>query len=206
LGVVFVFLMRLSTTSFILFFSLGLEAMAWASDLAVNPYRGITERNAFHLRAPLPDTPKEPVKVAPPIVTLTGITTILEHKIVFITIAAAKPGQLPESVMLGVGQVFKEIEVRSIDEQTGVVKIVNHGELQSLDMNDAGAKSSDYFKEPVLSQPVPKLNFTESDAGRLRPEERVALIEIQRIKMQEESDPTSKILPPTELTAEILGQ
>jgi len=41
--------------------------------------------------------------------------------------------------------------------------------------------------------------------NNLTPEEQVALIEIQRVKAMQEKDPVSTILPPTEMTPEVMG-
>lgn len=49
------------------------------------------------------------------------------------------------------------------------------------------------------------LNQQNQGTG-MTPEEITALIEIQRVKYQQENNPTSKILPPTELTPEVMGQ
>jgi hypothetical protein len=48
-------------------------------------------------------------------------------------------------------------------------------------------------------------NVNSQGQTSLTPEEQVALIEIQRVKYRQENDPTSKILPPTELTPEVNG-
>jgi len=211
MGVVFVVVMKALRTKGIVMlagFGLAKAATAWAADVAANPYHVISERNLFHLRAAPPTVGCEPARVDPPSVGLTGITTILGTKMAFITIAAVRPGQTAQSVMLGVGQAFEDVEVKGINERNGIVEIVNHGQVQFLDINDPGVKPLDHFEEhferPVISDRAPK--SVERDDQRLTAEDRVALIELQRAKYLQENDPTSKILPPTELTAEILGQ
>ena len=49
-------------------------------------------------------------------------------------------------------------------------------------------------------------NFNQSQGSPMTAEEQVALIELQRIKALQEHDPVSNILPPTELTPEVMGQ
>ena len=83
----------------------------------------------------------QPAKVDRPSVELTGITTILRRKMALLTIinAGIKSGEhvlkpyAMESVMLAEGQEYDGIQIRTIDERTGVVQIVNEGESQSLD-------------------------------------------------------------------------
>jgi hypothetical protein len=49
-------------------------------------------------------------------------------------------------------------------------------------------------------------NFNQQSQSTMTPEEQVALIELQRMKALKEHDPISTILPPTELTSEVMGQ
>jgi hypothetical protein len=46
----------------------------------------------------------------------------------------------------------------------------------------------------------------EAQVSTMTPEQQVALIELQRVKAIQQHDPVYKILPPTELTPEVLGQ
>lgn len=113
-------------------------------DAPRNPYEGIADRNVFDLHAPPPKEDADALKPKTeiPKLTLNGITTILGKKVTFITAPAAKPGAPPTTVMLAEGQAQEEIEVRQIDEKGGVVKVVNHGEEQTLDFEHDGAKPS----------------------------------------------------------------
>jgi len=108
------------------------------------PYGAIIERNVFNLHAPPPPPNPEDLikKTPPPKLTLTGITTILGRKLVFLTMPAAKPGTAPDSIMLAEGQGQNDVEVQSIDEKAGVVKVSNHGVEQNLDFEHDGAKPS----------------------------------------------------------------
>lgn len=127
-----------------------------------NPYEGIVDRNVFDLRAP---PPKEDMgalksKAQIPKLTLNGITTILGKKVTFITLPTIKPGAPPITVMLAEGQAQEEIEVQRIDEKAGVVKVVNHGEEQTLDFEHDGAKPSSPPPNAVtpLRIPPPGMN------------------------------------------------
>lgn len=83
-------------------------------------YGAIVRRNAFNLREPEP--PKPPPEPPPSIkVNLTGITTILSGKRAFLLVQ--EQGKQPESKMLKEGERDGQIEVVSIDESTGSVKI-----------------------------------------------------------------------------------
>jgi hypothetical protein len=194
-------------------------AMA-ASDTSTagQPYDGIVERNVFNLHAPPPAiNPADLVQhTPPPKITFTGITTILGKKLAFLTIPAAKPGALPESMMLAEGQAQNEVEVKQIDEKAGIVKVVNHGEAQTLDFDHDGAKPTGAPAPTMLPPPsAPPPNVMPGNVIRplrslpprssLSPEEQVALIEVQRVKYQQENNPISHILPPTEMTPEVNG-
>ena len=129
---------------------LGASARA-ASSGASAPYDSIVERNVFNLHAPPPAVdPKTLVPpTPPPKLTLTGITTILGKKVTFITMPAMKPGAPPESLALAEGQAQNEVEVKAIDEKAGVVKVVNHGDEQTLDFLHDGAKTSGPPPAPI---------------------------------------------------------
>lgn len=175
------------------------------------PYQQIAERNVFRLSEPVVSVivPQPPPIVLPKI-TLTGITTILGRRIVFLTVAGTRPHQAAESFMLSEGQGLNEIEVRSIDERAGVVTVLNHGQSQVLNFEHDGAKPAVAPAEPVSNQrvlPRPALPLPSARTeATLTPEEQVALIEIQRVKYQQENNSTGKILPPTEMTPETLGE
>jgi hypothetical protein len=172
---------------------------------AVNsPYAEIAKRNVFGLSAPVITVVAPTTKpLALPKITLTGITTILGRRMAFLTISAVKAGEAAESFMLAVGQGVNDIEVKNIDERAGVVSVVNHGESQILNFDRDGAKTpgppnDPAPREPILPRPAPP--STVSGEAPLTPEEQVALIEIQRVKYQQENNSIHDILPPTEMT------
>lgn len=191
-------------------------AGAKAASDGTSPYDGIVERNVFNLHAPPPVVnPADLVQhTPPPKITFTGITTILGKKLAFLTVPAAKPGALPESMMLAEGQAQNEIEVKQIDDKAGIVKVVNHGEAQTLDFDHDGVKPSNAPPPTMMPPPAaPPPNVMPGNVIRplrslppratLSPEEQTALIEIQRVKYQQENNPISQILPPTEMTPEM---
>ncbi len=110
-----------------------------------NPYGGIVDRNVFSLKpAPLVDptpvaSPTPPVKL-----TLNGITTILGNKRALLH--AQIPPRPPEpakeeNYMLTEGQRDGGVEVLSIDEHAGIVKVNNNGLTETLDFVNNGAKA-----------------------------------------------------------------
>lgn len=109
-----------------------------------NPYEAIVDRNVFGLHDPPPRVDLDALKPKTqiPKLTLNGITTILGKKVTVLTAPPAKPGARPTSVMLAEGQAQDEIEVREIDEKAGMVKVINHGEEQTLDFEHDGEKAS----------------------------------------------------------------
>jgi len=186
---------RIGTISLL---ALGVATLsAHALEVRQSPYDKISERNLFQLHAaPIPPPPPPTVN-PPPKATLTGITTILGKRLAFITIEGtkARPG---ESMILVEGQAVNGIEVKGIDEKAGVVKILNGGELQIL--NFEAPKASAVRPNPApMALPPPASPAEARLESLMTPEEQVALIELQRIKFQQESNPIHMILPPTDL-------
>ena len=103
-----------------------------------NPYTPIVTRNVFGLLPIPPPTPVDTAPVvAPPKITLNGITTILGSKEVsFYKVAMpAKPGQpaQDQSYMMGEGESDNDIQVVKIDTDADVVIFsCNHGTIQQL--------------------------------------------------------------------------
>lgn len=167
------------------------------------PYDRIAERNLFKLR-PASITQKPVPEPKPhPKVRLTGITMILKKPVAFITIEGGKPEL---SVTLGQGEAVKGIEVKSIDEKTGTVGILNEGELQILNFEPVkptgqqfiGVETINVTLSPAPS-PLSPVSLQKTEPS-LSPEEQAALTELQRIKFQQEGNPVHSLLPPTELT------
>lgn len=214
--------------------SLTVGAQAVTPETSANQYQGIVDRNVFNLRPPPPPiNPADLVKKQePPKITLDGITTILGKKETFLTMPGPKPGTPAQTLMLAEGQAEDEVEVTSIDEKAGVVKVVNHGEAQTLDFDHNGTKPPPPAPPtgpvtippipapaPANGQPSPFPNVirpirtlpTRSPGGfgggpqtPMSPEDQSMMIEAQRMKAIQENDPIAKILPPTPHTQEIL--
>jgi hypothetical protein len=128
---------RTSFKSFSLFnLCLLFAATAFAGN--ENPYQGIVDRNVFGLRPPPPPPTNEPPKPPIPAINLTGITTILGKKMAFMTIQlpakAAEPGKPngPTSFTLTEGERDGDIEVISIDEVAGTVKVNDFGTITNV--------------------------------------------------------------------------
>lgn len=112
------------------------------ADVQKNPYQNIVERNLFALRDP-PSQNVAPPTPPPPKILLTGITTILGRKQALMKVQVpARPPQpaKEESYILTEGQRDGEIQVVSIDEAAGSVKVINHGVAQELNFDKDGVK------------------------------------------------------------------
>lgn len=111
-----------------------------------NPYQAIVDRNVFGLRPPPPPPSTEPPKAPPPKFTLTGISTLMGQKKVFLKAPGgpAKPGEPAkgdEYYMLPEGGEDGELKVLQIDERHGLVKINYAGIVSTLDFTNNGAKA-----------------------------------------------------------------
>ena len=121
----------------------GLKTVHTAS--AGNPYEGICQRNAFHLKPA--QTALQQILPGPlPKVHLTGITTILQGKRALLKVEfPAKPREKSkeESYILTEGQRVGSIEVLKINEKRDLVTI-----------DDAGTVTNITF-EKIVSAQVP---------------------------------------------------
>src|SRR6202000_2029231 len=91
-----------------------------------------------------PNATAAPV-VAPPKITLNGITTILGSKEALYKVAMpAKPGvpASDQSYMMGEGEADNDIQVVKIDTDADSVTFNNHGTVQTLPLTAAGNISS----------------------------------------------------------------
>jgi len=161
-------------------------------------YDRIAERNLFQLHAPtvVADAPSKP----PPLrkVTLTGITT-LGKLAAYITIEGIR-AQPAESVILTEGQTANNVEVKSIDEKAGIVRILNGDEMQILNFDSAKSPLILPIQAPVTS-PLSGPQAPARAEPAMTAEEQTALIELQRLKFQLKGNPIHALLPPTELTS-----
>jgi len=186
---------RIGTISLLAF---GVAALnAHALEARQSPYDKIVESNLFKLQAkPILPPPPPPVN-QPPKVALTGITTILGKRLAFISVEGTKLHPT-ESMILAEGQAANGIEVKGIDEKAGVVRIFNCGELQILNFEVPKASGMRANPAPMAS-PSPAAPVQARLESLMTPEEQTALIELQRIKFQQEGNPIHVILPPTDL-------
>ena len=170
------------------------------------PYREIANRNSFGLKPPV-ERPESPPLVSPlPKIRLAGITTILGRKIAFLVITATEPGGLPEWLVLAEGERQHEIEVAEIDPKRGTVKALNRGREETLVLGLTDGDTSPGVNPQVFYCPrAPSGNISQFPTNPVSPEGQTILIEAQRVKAIQDGDPIAKILPPTELTSEILG-
>lgn len=107
------------------------------AEMDASKYSAIPQRNAFNLREPEP--PKPPEQPPPPVtVKLTGITTLLDTKRVFLIVQ--EQGKQPESKIMREGEKDGPVEVVQIDESTGSVKIINSGKEVTLNFEKDGVK------------------------------------------------------------------
>src|ERR1043165_292151 len=106
---------------------------------AGNPYRAISDRNAFALLPPEP--PPAPTPPAPPAnIKLTGITTMFGNKRALLMVQDTAPGSKEQSFMLSEGQREGDLEILQIDEKAGTVKVKNAGIETMLTFDKDGIK------------------------------------------------------------------
>jgi len=143
-----------------------------ARAIADNPYQAIVDRNVFALKPPPPPVKVDPEanKPPPPPITLTGITTILGSKRVFLSVNM--PPKPPEqgkvqSFMLSEGQRDGDIEVLEIDEKNGIVKVNEFGSVTNLTWEKNGAKMAGGQPAPSPGgvPPPPANPFTPTGAA-----------------------------------------
>lgn len=130
-------------------------AKALAPDAAANPYEGIMVRNIFGLKPPPPLPRPEDLKQPPSDIKLSGIITILGKRALLKTQTPARP-PLPakeESYILAEGQRDGDIEVLTIDDKAGTVKVKNHGVDQTLDFVNNGIKLPSVAQLPLAAAP-----------------------------------------------------
>jgi hypothetical protein len=80
------------------------------------------------------------------------------------------------------------------------VRILNGGVLQILNFEPVKSPGMQPNQGSVFSPPSATPARVKVEAA-MTPEEQVALIELQRIKFQQEGNPIHTLLPPTEMTS-----
>jgi hypothetical protein len=128
-----------------------------------NPYQGIVDRNVFGLKdPPPPPPPPEPPK--PPVnITMTGITTLLGKKRVFLTVTVSpKPGApaVPTSFMLFEGEHQGDITIEQINEKEGTVQLKQGETPLTVSFKENGVKGG-----PPVAGGSPPPNFQPNPFG-----------------------------------------
>lgn len=107
-------------------------------------YQSIVDRNPFGLKPPAPPAPPpDPAANKPPPVSninMTGITTDLDNKRVWLIANVAGKQPPNQFYSLAEGDKQDDIEVVSIDEQSETVKILNAGTPLTLTFATHGVK------------------------------------------------------------------
>lgn len=130
------------------------SAAVWGdSEAVLDRYTSIPQRNAFALKPPPP--PPEPVKPAPspPAITLklTAIVSLPPTKKAILLVS--QPGKPPESKVLAENQAENGVEVKSINPETGSVKVAVNGEESELNFDKDGVKPT--LGAALSSAPAP---------------------------------------------------
>jgi hypothetical protein len=102
-------------------------ARAAGSGAESNPYSVIFQHSVFGLAPPPPPVDAN-AAIPPPDITVNGIMTVFNRKYALFKLPAARG----KSYLLGEGQSDGEIELLSVDDRSGVIKINNHGIVQTI--------------------------------------------------------------------------
>lgn len=108
-------------------------ARATGPDAASNPYSVIFQRSVFGLVPPPPPPPPSAdvsAAVPPPDIALNGIMSVFGRRYALFKLPANKG----KSYLLGEGQGDGEIQLLSVDERAGKIKISNHGIVQTISL------------------------------------------------------------------------
>lgn len=112
-------------------------ARAAGPDAAANPYSVIYQRSVFGLVSP-PPAADAGAAIPTPDITLNGVMNIFGRKYALFKLPAGKG----KNYLLGEGQSDGEIELLSVDERAGEIKIINHGVVQTVALSKPPASSN----------------------------------------------------------------
>jgi hypothetical protein len=101
-------------------------------------YKHIPVRNVFGLKPPVPPVQLIPQPLPTAKVNLTGVTTLLGQRRAILVITP--PGKPAESKLIKEGDREGDLEVLSINELTGTVRIRNHNQETELSFADNSMK------------------------------------------------------------------
>jgi hypothetical protein len=102
-----------------------------------NPYRVIFQRSVFGL-VPPPPAVETRATDSPPGIVLNGIMVVFDRKYALFKLPAEKG----KSYLLGEGQSDGQIKLLAVDDRAGVIKIDNHGIVQTIALAKPPAPSS----------------------------------------------------------------
>jgi len=131
------------------------------SPVASNPFRMIVQRNVFGLRPPRSEPAPPPAQPLPEVV-LTGLTTIVGHKLALLTLHfPGKPFERAKEELctLKEGQREGPVEVLEIDLKNDRVKVNNSGAIVFVNLRRELPKPS--------ALPTPFPTVTRRYFGRL---------------------------------------
>jgi uncharacterized membrane protein YgcG len=136
-------------------------AKASVTDAESNPYRVISQHSVFGLVPPQPVATTNATD-SPPDIVLNGIMVIFDRKYALFKLPANKG----KSYLLGEGQSDGEIELLSVDDRAGLIKINNHGVVQTValakppapSVAPAAASAADVANnpQPVSAEGIPQ--------------------------------------------------
>jgi hypothetical protein len=134
-------------------------------DTAPNPFRPISDRNAFGLKpyTPVPQPPPPQQTNAPVEIKLAGISKVNNVKRVYLVLPEpGKPGQVQYLDLTddkNSGQTAKNgIEVLAIDEAKETVKILNGASELVLNFKDNGVKAAGTVPLPMAPPGSPPMH------------------------------------------------
>ena len=136
---------RLLRVLTLLFFA---GALPWArAELHANPYQAVVARNAFGLKAAVPEAKVTPPgrAIQPPKVILTGIVSVFGSVRALLEITEQEPGKAAntEKPILREGQRCGPVELISIDYHKGTVKVRINGAETDLSFPPPKVTASD---------------------------------------------------------------
>ncbi len=102
-----------------------------------NPYGVIFQRSVFGL-VPPPPAAEISATDSPPEIVLNGIMVVFGHKYALFK----SPADKGKNYLLGEGQSDGQIKLLSVDDRAGVIKINNHGIVQTIALAKPPAPSS----------------------------------------------------------------
>lgn len=131
---VFGFSMRTMKRCWLIVLSFAFLLIDSQAGSAIEGFSTIAQKNVFRLSAPKAEHKVE-VKPELPVVSLQGLSTLLDRRQALLKIqAGAKPNPTEICCILGEGQERNGIKVLRIDMESGTVWFTNQGAEQALNI------------------------------------------------------------------------